>query len=115
MFPKDHAKNHAVILADQYLKQCYGLSKKLPREELFGITSQLRRAALSVPLNLIEGHARGTAAQRTNFSRISFGSLKETQYLLSFIASENLINEDELKTVFDIGDRLAAVLWRSIN
>lgn len=114
LLPIEHSKSEVFILADRYAQECYMLTKKLPKEELFGITSQLRRAALSVPLNLVEGHARNSIKHRVNFSKISYGSLKEAQYLLYFIVEQQLLNDQEIEPVHKLGDKLAAVLWRKI-
>ena len=111
----DHDKSETFVLADKYALECYKLTRKLPKEELFGITSQLRRAALSVPLNLVEGHARGSTKHRINFSKISYGSLKECQYLLYFIVEQELLEEQIVQDVHSLGDKLAALLWRKIS
>jgi len=69
---------------DEYAHLAYSVTKNFPRQELFGITSQLRRAALSVVLNYIEGYARSRNKVNKNFLEISYGSLKESEYLLHF-------------------------------
>jgi len=63
----------------------YKLSNKLPKEELYGLTSQLRRAVISVPSNIAEGHARKSTKEFINFLSITSGSLAEveTQLILS--------------------------------
>ncbi|PJB19449.1 four helix bundle protein, partial [Candidatus Falkowbacteria bacterium CG_4_9_14_3_um_filter_36_9] len=58
------------------------ITRSFPKDELYGITSQLRRAALSVILNYIEGYARKRDKVYKNFLEISYGSLKEAKYLL---------------------------------
>ena len=96
-------------------REVYRLSKTFPKDELFAATSQLRRAALSVPLNFIEGYARRRRAVKLNFWETSYGSLKETQYLLYFAYTENWIaKEDYTKTNSDC-DEIAAMLWRAIE
>ena len=65
--------------------QVHLLSKAFPREELYGLTSQLRRAAVSVPSNIAEGQARHSTAQFLNFLSMAQGSLAEvdTQIMLA--------------------------------
>ena len=69
---------------DEYVTLVYKLTKTFPRDEVFGMTSQLRRSALSVILNYVEGYARRRKLILTNFIEISYGSLKESKYLLYF-------------------------------
>ncbi|OGL35435.1 hypothetical protein A3F65_01665 [Candidatus Saccharibacteria bacterium RIFCSPHIGHO2_12_FULL_47_16b] len=53
--------------ADQYAHDIYQLAKQLPKEESFGLSTQLKRAALSVPLNIVEGYARQSSQSEANF------------------------------------------------
>lgn len=79
----------------------YQISRKFPKEELYGITSQFRRAVISVALNYIEGYARIKDKVHKNFIEISYGSLKETIFLIDFCHKEHFITEKdylELKT-----------------
>jgi four helix bundle protein len=76
---------------DKFVHLAYKISRSFPREELFGLTSQLRRSALSVMLNYIEGYARNKDKVHKNFLEISYGSLKESIYILHFSMEENYI------------------------
>jgi four helix bundle protein len=68
--------------AMELVKAVYRQTKKFPKEELFCLTSQIRRAAVSVPANISEGSARMHSKEFIYFLRISFGSLSELETLL---------------------------------
>ncbi|OGE80524.1 MAG: hypothetical protein A2660_01505 [Candidatus Doudnabacteria bacterium RIFCSPHIGHO2_01_FULL_45_18] len=96
---------------DELAHLVYACSRNFPREELFGLTSQLRRAALSIILNYIEGYARIKDKVHKNFLEISYGSLKETQYLLEFSNREKYISEADYKNTSKLADDIGAMLW----
>lgn len=70
-----------------YVVVCYGLSQNFPREEIYGLRSQLRRSAVSIPSNIAEGYGRETRGEYIHFPGIARGSLKEseTQIILAFL------------------------------
>ena len=77
------AWRHAMRL----VKAVYLITRTFPREEMYGLASQMRRAAVSVPSNLAEGAARSTRKEFAQFIRISMGSLSELE-TQTLIASE---------------------------
>lgn len=77
---RDHSKLRAFELADEVALLVYGMTRDFPKEEIYGITSQLRRAAVSVPSNIVEGCARSTETEYLRFLEIAFGSLRELHY-----------------------------------
>jgi len=79
---RDYTKIEAWKLADDLAVSVYKATKQFPKEELYGITSQLRRAASSVAANIVEGSARESLKDYLHFLQIARGSLAETQYFL---------------------------------
>src|SRR6266481_3551131 len=92
---RDHAQLRAFELADEVVMLVYRTTAGFPKEELFGLTSQTRRAAVSVPSNIVEGCARDSEAEYLRFLNIAFGSLRELHYQLhlskgvGFLPNEN--------------------------
>lgn len=79
---RDYTKIEAWKLADDLAVAVYHATHAFPREEIYGITSQLRRAAASVPANIVEGSARDSKKDYLHFLYIARGSLSETQYFI---------------------------------
>lgn len=100
---------------DIYAHSVYDLTKKFPKEEIYGITSQIRRSSLSVVLNYIEGWARKRNLVRLNFLEISYGSLQESKYLLTFCLKRKLIEEKSYEEVYKTADEIGAMLWSEIK
>ncbi|MDO8584670.1 MAG: four helix bundle protein [bacterium] len=100
---------------DDYTHLVYAITKNFPREELFGVTSQFRRATLSVVLNYIEGYARRKPLVRLNFLEIAFGSFKESRYLLHFAFVEKYISAKDYERGAVIADEIGAMLWAEIR
>lgn len=100
---------------DEYVHLVYALTKNFPDEERYGVTSQLRRAVLSVILNYIEGYARGRNAVHKNFIEISYGSLKESKYLLHFSFIENFLGKKDYEKAATLAEKIGAMLWGIIR
>lgn len=99
-------------VGDKLAWKVYLLTDKLPGHEIYGLTSQLRRAVLSVPLNIVEGYARNNRNEFRNFLRISLGSLAETGYLLEFALKRKHLTEPEYKEVIGLKERCGKLLWK---
>ena len=91
----DHKRLRAFELADQLVFEVYKATKQFPREELFGLTSQLRRAAVSISSNIVEGCGRSTKAEYTRFLDISYGSAREVEYQLSIAFRLGYLSDSE--------------------
>ena len=85
--------------ADELAVRVYGITRKFPREYLYDLTSQLRRAALSIPTNLAEGCASPHSGELLQFINIAKRSLSETQYLLEFAHKIGLINAADVSVL----------------
>ncbi len=77
----------------------YELTRKFPREEIFGIIQQLRRAAVSVPANIAEGYGRNSTADYVRFLHIAQGSLKEWETLLLLARQIGICAETESESL----------------
>ncbi|HBI17363.1 MAG: S23 ribosomal protein [Candidatus Moranbacteria bacterium GW2011_GWF2_34_56] len=108
-------KNQLKIKMDNYVHFVYKITKEFPKEELYGTTSQFRRATLSIILNYIEGYARKRPAVQLNFFEISYGSLKESKYLLYFSLGENFIDKTQHDIGMKMSDEIGAMLWTEIR
>ena len=72
----------------------YKLTQSFPKEEMYGLTSQIRRASTSIPTNIAEGCGRGSDADFSRFLQMSFGSANETEYLLLLCFELGYISEE---------------------
>lgn len=79
---RDFRNIRAWQFADDLTVLVYSKTKKFPKEELYGVTSQIRRAAVSVPTNIAEGASREHKREYLHFLYVARGSLSETEYLL---------------------------------
>ncbi len=100
---------------DDFVHLVYRVTRKFPKEETYGAVSQIRRAALSIILNYIEGYARKKKLVMLNFLEISYGSLKECKYLLYFSMKENYIGEKEYLDGLNLAEEIGAMLWKTIK
>jgi len=99
-------------ISDELALKVYQITKNFPKEEIYGITSQLRRAALSIPTNIVEGYSRKGDKELSRFINISLGSLAETKYLLYFSYRLDYLNTDEYKELRNAYNDLGKKLWK---
>ncbi len=100
---------------DESVKFVYRVTKNFPKDEIYGIISQIRRASLSVILNYIEGFARRKKAVQLNFLEISYGSLKEAEYILKLSLHEKYLTQEEYDYGAKLADEIGAMLWTEIS
>jgi len=101
--------------ADLLAKEVYKISRQFPKDELYGLTSQLRRAVLSVPLNIIECFGRQAKNENRRFLDIAYASLKEVKYTLYFAYGEKYLNDKEYKLVIGMAEEVGKILWSCIS
>lgn len=82
--------------AHQFVLSIYRMSADFPKNETYGLTSQLRRATVSIPANIAEGFKRRTRAEKARFMNIAQGSLEECRYYLILIKDLQLADSAEL-------------------
>jgi four helix bundle protein len=96
----------------------YQITKEFPREELYGLTSQIRRAAVSVPANISEGSARNYTKEFIRFLKIAQASLSEFETLLQISFNLNYLDEGKFKStqgkIFKVNSQLSGLI-RSIS
>ncbi len=99
-------------IADELVNEIYDLTINFPKEELYALTSQLRRAALSVPANIVEGHARSNKNEFRHFLSIALGSLAEVEYYLEFALKRKYVIKARFDKVESLRKRCGQLLWK---
>ncbi len=98
--------------ADELARKVYFLTTTFPKEEVYGLTSQLRRAGLSVPTNIVEGYGRNNKKEFHHFLSITLGSLAEAGYLLEFAFAQLLINKSEFEKIIKLKEEVGQIVWK---
>jgi len=96
--------------AVEMVREMYRLVPKLPREEMFGMRSQITRAAVSVPANLAEGWARESAREKSQFLAIAHGSIAEVETLLTICEQVGWFPQSQTPQVRSLLDELGRIM-----
>ncbi len=112
---RDYKKITAFQLADQFVLETYRLTKRFPSEERFGLVTQVRRAAISVPANIAEGASRQHKRDYLNFLYIARASLVEAEYLLGLGTRLGYLTRQEFEIVDQIRQNAAKTLYGLIS
>lgn len=100
-------KAHKLVL------NIYSITKDYPAEEKFGLISQMRRAAISIPANIAEGFKKRGIKDKANFYNIAQGSLEELRYYL--ILSKDLGYYEQVENLFDLTETVGRMLYGLIR
>lgn len=118
---RDYTRIYAWQLADDLAVDIYALTRGFPKEERYGLTRQVRRAAYSVPANIAEGSARRTKRDYVHFLHIALGSLAECQYFVHLSCrlgylepTDGLALKAQIKRVFACVQKLIAAVSREV-
>ncbi|MFA7653623.1 MAG: four helix bundle protein [Candidatus Magasanikbacteria bacterium] len=100
---------------NRFVLYCYQIVKNFPSNELYGVSSQLRRASMSIMLNYVEGYARRRDKVKLNFYEISHGSSQECKYIIYFAFIQNWISKDEYNVGLEMSNEIGKMIWVTID
>jgi len=99
-------------VCDELAVQVYETTRSFPKYELFGLTSQSRRAAFSAPANIAEGSAKPGANEFCRYLNIAIGSLSELSYTLRFCRRVELLDEERYNQLDELRRRAGFLTWK---
>jgi len=111
----DHIKLDVFLVSKQLVLACYKATKTFPSEEKFGIISQIRRAALSVHLNIAEGCSRKSLVERKRFFEIARGSAIEVDAALDVAIELNYTDKEKLVELGELLKRSFQMISKMIS
>lgn len=115
---RDHTKLRAFELADEVVLLVYQITRSFPKEEIYGLVSQMRRAAVSVPSNIVEGCSRDSNKEYRRFLVVAFGSLRELHYQLNLSQRLGYGSREDYEGAFQKiieAEKVLGALLRSIR
>ena len=101
--------------AHSFVLSVYRLSTDFPKSEIYGLTSQLRRASVSIPANIAEGFKRRSSAEKVRFMNIAQGSLEECRYYLILTNDLEYANTEGLSLQLDEVGRILSAYSKAIR
>ena len=107
---RDHRNLRAFELADKTALALYEATRRFPRDEQFGLTSQMRRAAVSVASNIVEGCARSSEADFQRFLDMAYGSARELEYHVSLASRLGFLQKQDSEKLSSLIEETSKVL-----
>lgn len=108
------SRNYRDLLAWQramdFVAAVYKATRSFPKEEQYGLTPQVRRAAVSIPSNIAEGQGRGSDAELVRFLRIAHGSLRESETQLLLAERLNYLTGVQVQPVLQLGEEVGRLV-----
>ena len=115
---RDHTRLRAFELADELAVAIYKATRLFPKEEAYGLTSQMRRAAVSVASNIVEGCTRESESEYLRFLEVAFGSLRELHYQFGLSQRLGYIKDDDFSSyaaLIEQAEKVLSALLRSLR
>ncbi|MDX1618546.1 MAG: four helix bundle protein [Balneolaceae bacterium] len=110
MLNLNHKRLDTWKLSIDFIEMIYSITDKFPSSELFGLTSQLRRAAVSVSSNIAEGSSRSSSKDRKRFFEMARSSLVEIDTQFAIAVRLNFVDQDTLNSLDELLNKLFAML-----
>jgi four helix bundle protein len=105
-------------LSIEFAKDIYNITKNFPKDETYGLTQQIRRAAVSIPSNIAEGSGRRSTQEFCRFTNISSGSLCEVETQILLASELQYVTSEQSELLFKKADRISKMLYalyKSLN
>ena len=97
------------------VKMIYQATKHFPKEELYGLTNQIRRAAVSIPSNIAEGQARRSTAEFKNFLSIAQGSRAEVETQIMIAQQLNYLSSQQTEPILSLSEEIKRMIYSLTN
>lgn len=112
---KPHKNLNAWIKSFEFVKEIYSITEKFPVEERYNLVSQMRRSAVSVPVNIAEGAARKSNKEFIQFLHIALGSMTELDTLILLSADLGFIDQSECNKLIEKLDVIGKIIFGLIK